>query len=211
MQPDVDFFLLGQFLRLALRTHVEADDDGVRSRSQQHIGLGDRAHAGAQNFQPDLVVGQLRQQVAQHFDRSTHVGLEDDVQFLGAGRLQLFRQAFQRHAGTLRQSRLAGFLFAIFGNAAGLVAIGDYDELIARLRQPFHTQNLDWSGRRSFLELCAAIVKHGAHFAVNIADHEVVAGAQGAVLYQHGGHRSASAVELGFQNYAAGRTLRMSP
>ena len=45
VQADVDFFLLGQFLRLALRPHVEADDDGVRRRGQQHVGFGDRAHA----------------------------------------------------------------------------------------------------------------------------------------------------------------------
>ena len=37
VQADVDLFLVGQFLRLAFRTHIEADDDGVRSGSQQHI------------------------------------------------------------------------------------------------------------------------------------------------------------------------------
>ena len=55
---------------------------------------------------------------------------------------------------------------------------------------------------------CAAIVEHGAHFAVDVAHHEVVSGAQGAVLYQHGGHGSASAIQLGFENDAAGGTIR---
>ena len=37
VQADIDFFLVGEFLRFAFRTHVEADDDRVRGRGQQHV------------------------------------------------------------------------------------------------------------------------------------------------------------------------------
>ena len=126
----------------------------------------------------------LRQQIAEHFHRALHVALEDDVQFLGAGGLDLLRQAFERNARTLGQRGFAGFLLAVFGDAAGLVAIGDDDELIASLRQPFHAENFDRSRRRRRLQRCSAIVEHGANFSVNIADYEIIAGEQRAVLHQ---------------------------
>ena len=102
------------------------------------------------------------------------------------------------------------FLLAIFGNAARLVAIGHHHKLIASLRQRFHADNFHRSGRRSGLQLCAAIVKHRAHFAVNVADHKIVARVQSSVLHQHGGHRTASAIELGFEHYASRSALGSS-
>ena len=98
MQADIHFFLIGKFLRLALRTHVEADDDRVRCRRQQHVGFGDRAHARPQQFQANFVIGKFREQVAEHFHRTLDITFENDVQFLGAGGLDLLRQAFQRYA-----------------------------------------------------------------------------------------------------------------
>ena len=46
VQADFDALLLRQFGGLALGTHVEADDDGVRGGGQQHVALGDGADAG---------------------------------------------------------------------------------------------------------------------------------------------------------------------
>ena len=42
------------------------------------------------------------------------------------------------------------FCFAVFGDAAGLVAIGNDDKLIARLRQAFHAENFDRRRWRSY-------------------------------------------------------------
>ena len=53
----------------------------------------------------------------------------------------------------------------------------------------------------------AAIVEHGANFSVHVADDEIVAGAQCAVLHQHGGDRAASAIEFGFEHNAGCRTI----
>src|SRR5581483_11572939 len=137
VQADIDFFLLRQFLRFALRANVEADDDRIRSRCEQHVGFGNGADARSQQLQANLVVRKFREQVAEHFDRALYVAFEDDVEFLGASGLDLLRQSLKRHARTLGQLGFAGFLFAVFRDAAGLVAIGDNHELIAGLRQAF--------------------------------------------------------------------------
>ena len=122
------------------------------AEASKHVGFGDRAHAGVQDLEPHLLVGELGQQVAEHFHRALHVALENDVQFLGAGGLDLLRQAFERDAGTLGQRGFARLLLAVFGNAARLVAIGHDHELIARLRQTFHAQNFDRRGGRRVLQ-----------------------------------------------------------
>ena len=161
------------------------------------------------SFSRTLSFESLRQQIAQHFDRALHVAFQDDVQFLDAGGLHLLGQAFERHARTLGQRGFARFLLAVLGDAARLVAIGDHHELIARLRQAFHTQNFDRRRRRRGLPATpAAIVEHGADFAVDVAHHKVVAGMQRAVLHQHRGHRSAAAIEFRFQHYAGRGALR---
>ena len=83
--------------------------------------------------------------VAEHFHRALHVALQDDVQFLRAGSLYLLGQSFERYARTLGQRSFPSFLLAVLGDAAGLVAIGDHDKLIARLRQTFHAEDFDRS------------------------------------------------------------------
>ena len=59
------------------------------------------------------------------------VALQNNVQLFCAGALDLFGQTFERNSGTLSQRGFAGFLLAVVGDAAGLVAIGDNYELIA--------------------------------------------------------------------------------
>ena len=100
-------------------------------------------------------------------------------------------------------------MLAIIGNSPRLVAIGHDQELVSSLRQAFHAQDLDWRSWRRFLYRMAAIVEHGANFAIDIADNEIVTVAQGPVLHQHGRHRPASAVEFGFEHNAGCRALRI--
>ena len=107
VQPDVDFFLLGHGLRRALRPDVEADDDRVRRRRQQHVGFGDRADARVQHANLDLVVRQFLKRVGQHFGRAADVGLQNDVQLLGLAFLELIVELFERDAIGLRHRHFA--------------------------------------------------------------------------------------------------------
>src|SRR6185312_3405396 len=75
------------------------------------------------------------------------------------------------------------------------------------LRQTFHAEDFNWRGWRSLGHLISAVIEHGANFAVHVAHDEVVAGAEGAVLHEHGCDRTASAIELGFEHDAGGRTV----
>src|SRR5208337_3889971 len=105
VQADVHLFLLRQFLRLALRPHIESDNHGVRRGGQEDVGFSNCAHATKQDLDLYPVVRQLGQQVTQDFYRALYVALQDDVQLLLACGLQLLGQALERHARTLCQLR----------------------------------------------------------------------------------------------------------
>ena len=72
--------------------------------------------------------------------------------------------------------------------------------------RPSTSTGVDGSASRNGV---AAVVEHGADLAEHRAADEVVADAQRAVAHQHGGHRAAAAVELGFEHRADGRTRRV--
>ena len=188
-------------------TDVEPDDDGVGSGSQQHVALVDGADGAAQHADADLVVGKLLHHVGQHFGRSADVGLQDDVELLDLAFLQLLVELFQRHAAALGHGDVARLGFAIDDDLFGLGGIGDHLEHIADLGQRIQTQHFHRHGGFGFADGSAAIVEHGADFAEHRAADEIVADAQRTVAHQHGGHRSAPAIEIGFEHVADGRTI----
>jgi hypothetical protein len=53
---DVDAFAVGDFLGVAVRAHVEGNDDGLRCRRQQHVRFVDRAHTRVNDPDFDLFV-----------------------------------------------------------------------------------------------------------------------------------------------------------
>src|SRR5699024_7519618 len=70
------------FLGDVVGTDVEADDDGVGSVSQIHVGLADGADADVDNPHPDLLVGQHLQRLLDGLGRALYVGLDHDGQLL---------------------------------------------------------------------------------------------------------------------------------
>ena len=144
-------------------------------------------------------------------DRTLHVALEDERQFLDAGLLDLLGQAFERDARALRQLRLALLHLAVLRDALGLVAIGNDQEGIARIGNAFEAEDFDRRRGPGFFDGASAVVEHGADLAEGVAHDEAVLVAQRSVLHEHGGHGAASAVELGFDDGADGRSVRAWP
>ena len=162
---------------------------------------------------PDLhlVVGKLLQRLGEHFGRAAHVGLDDDGQFLDLARLHLLVQLLQGEAAGLGQGRFARLLVAEVDDLLGLGGIGDHLEIVAGFGQRFQAQHFHRRGGLGLAHLRAAVVLHGAHLAEYRAADEEIAHAQRAVAHQHGGHRTAAAVELGFEHGAHGRAARDWP
>ncbi len=115
-------------------------------------------------------------------DRTLHVALDDEVEVLHAGLLDLLGEAFERDAGALGELRFALLHLAVLGDALGLVAVRHDQEGVAGIRHAFEAEDLDRCGRAGFGDGAAAIVEHGADLAEGVADDVAVAGTEGSVL-----------------------------
>ncbi len=197
---------------VAIRPHVEADDDRVRRRGQQHVRLVDRADARADDADLDLLVRQLRQRVGEHLRRALHVGLDDDRQLLDAAFGDLLLQRFERQAAALGAERaLLGLRLAERGDLARLGRRrprSGTDRRAAGGSSGRAPRRASTAGR---LHRASAIVDQRAHAADDGAGDEVVADAQRAVLHEHGGHRTAAAIELGLEHRARRAAASGSP
>ncbi len=76
-------------------------------------------------------------------------------------------------------------------------------------RQRFEAEYFDRGRGLRLADLRAAVVLHGAHFAEYRTADEEVADVQRAVAHQHGGDRTAAAVELSFDHGTHGRAARV--
>src|ERR1700730_9836505 len=186
VQADVDVFALSQIRSFAIGAHVEGENDGARSGSEQDVGFGDGADAGVNDLQLHLIGGLLGEQLAENFDGALHIGLNDDGQFLGLAALQLLVQLIESDtpAGAAGERGFAQLGLAIIDDVTGLGFVGHL-EMIARLGNTLQAEDFNRRGRGGKFDRAAMIVKKGAHFAVDGADNEDVAGMQGAVLHKN--------------------------
>ena len=117
------------------------------------------------------------ERVGEDFDRALHVALEDEVEVLDAGLLDLFGEAFERDAGGLGELRFALLHLAVLRDALGLVAVRHDEEGVAGVGHGFEAEDFDRGGGAGFGDGAAAIVEHGADLAEGVADDVAVAGA----------------------------------
>src|SRR5688572_5199194 len=210
VHADIDLLALGHVLRVAIGPYVEADDDGVRGRGEQHVRLVDSADARADDANLDLLVRQLGQRIGQHFSGALHVGLDDERKFLDAAFGDLLLERFEREAAALGAER--AFLrlrLTERRNLARLRGIGDGLERIPRLRQAGQAEHFHWRRRSGRLRRTSAIVDECADSADHRASNEVVPDAERAVLHQHSRHRTASAIQLGLEHRTRRAALRV--
>ena len=147
------------------------------------------------------------ERVGEDFDGALHVALEDEVEVLHAGLLDLLGEAFERDAGALGELGFALLHLAVLGDALGLVAVGHDEEGVACVGHAFEAEDFDRGGGTGFGDGAAAVVEHGADLAEGVADDVAVAGAEGSVLHEDAGDGAAAAIELGFDDGADGGTV----
>ena len=186
VQADVDVLALGDVGRIAVGADVEADDDGVAGRGEQHVELVDGADAGMDDADLDLVVAQLQQRVGQHFGRALHVGLDDERQVLDAAFRDRVLQRFQRQSAALGAERLdLGLLLAEERDLPRLGRIGDDWNVSPGCGSPVRPRTSTGVDGPASLVGRSAVVDQRADLADHRAGDEVVADAQRAVLHEH--------------------------
>src|SRR5262249_58863131 len=141
--------------------------------------------------------------------RSLHIALDEERNLLAAGLLQLLHHLLKRARRAGRAQRLPALAQAIVGELARAALALDDGEGIAGLGCRIKAQDLRrhrWPGLRDRL---AAVVDERAHTAPGRTGDDNVADIEGAALHEHGANRPASALELGLDDNALRRTLRV--
>src|SRR6266700_1473658 len=189
---DVDALAPGQLAGPVGRPDVEADDHRVGGDGQVDIVMGDRADAAADHAQADLFADvELEQRVLEGFDRTGHVALDDEQQFLALARLERLVQVLERDPppslGELGDA-LAGL--AALGDLPGHPVVGDNEEVVTRAGHGGQAEHLNRTGRQSLGDWIVVLVQHGPDPAVRLTADDRVADVQRAALHQHGGHRT---------------------
>src|SRR3989475_368516 len=189
----------------SIRTHVEADDGGLRSGRRVGVRFSDAAHAGVDNVDADVFVGQRDQCLAEGLHRTLHVGLDDQVEDLLALALAQGRHdVFHAAAGGGDQARFTALGLTLLGNVLGQALVLDDHEVVTGFRHAGQAQDLHRDGRAGELRLLAGFVEQRTHAAVLDAAHQVVSLLQAALLHQHGGDRAAALVQRRFDHHARG-------
>src|SRR6185437_6815280 len=103
--------------------------------------------------------------------------------------------------------RLAPLELTLLRHFAGEPLVLDANEVVTGLRHAGQAEHLHRDRRAGFGDLLAGLVDERAHAAVlDAANHEVTF-LQRALLHQHGGHRTASAIQAGFDHHTGGTAV----
>ena len=146
-------FLFRQIGGARFGPHVETDDHDcrrrracLRRRSEQHVGFGNRADARTNHLDLHPLGRELLQGRLQHFDRTLHVGLDNDQQFFDFALAERFDTAL----GRLQQRRLPAQHLTVLGNLLGASDVGNDLETITGLRNALKSEYFNRSRRLSF-------------------------------------------------------------
>src|SRR5690606_36029361 len=196
----IEAFGLDDLARTGVSTDVEAEQHGIRSQRQVGIGLGDTTDAATDHTHLHFVVAQGAERTLQGLQRTTHVGLEDDVEGLLLFLAHVFEDVFQLAGVGTGELDLAELALTEQCNFAGLLLVGHHHHLVTGIRRAVQAEDFDRNRRTGLLDGLAVLVEHGTHAAVVDADQNHVALTQGTVLNQHGSHRTTALVQTGLDH-----------
>src|SRR5690606_32731500 len=203
---QIQAFGLDHLARRRIGTDVETEDHGVGSQRQVGVGLSDTAHPTGYDLDLDFVVAQLVQRALQCFQRTTHVGLDDDIERLLLALTHVLEHVLQLGRLLTGQLDLAEFALTEQRNFPRLLLVSHHGHLVTRFRGAIQAEDRNRNGRTGFLHQVAILVKHRTHTAMVEAGQYHVALTQGTVLNQNGGNRTTDLVQPRLDDYTAGRS-----
>ncbi|MNE23458.1 hypothetical protein D3C80_1167130 [compost metagenome] len=208
---DVEAVTLGDRTSLCIGADVEADDCGIRCLGERDIRLGDRAGARMDDTGTNFVGTKLVERRDDRFDRTLHVTLDDQREFLETGILQLAHHLLERTAlaGLAGNRLVASKTLAILGDFAGTSFVFDDGEAVTGSRRAGKTEHFDRGCRTGFLDVVALVGDESTNTAPLIAGNDDLARLQRTLLDEHGRNRTTTAVELGFNDRTFGSTRRV--
>src|SRR5664280_1773176 len=210
--PHLDTLSLSQFATALVRSDIEADDGRVRGLGELDVVLGDPADATVHDDELHVVALELSQRFGAGFERTLHVGLQDDVERRGLAALDLFeevlesRTARRGHGLVANEARALG---ARFGERASVREVVRDAHLVTGERRLAESEDLHGCRGSGGLDLLALIVDERLDLAVRGAGDHRVTNREEALLDHDRGDRTASDFEIRLE-HGADRSPRRS-
>src|SRR6266571_1127179 len=143
VRADLHLFTIRRGAGVRVGPHVEANDNRVRGLGEQHVPVGDRAHAAMHDLHLHLGRGELSQGVRERFRGAALVGLDDDPQRRDAARGALRHEVLERlHTAGAPVLRLSLQTLALLGDVACRPRFRHDAERVARLGHALEPEHL---------------------------------------------------------------------
>ena len=197
VETNVNALSLRRRLRHGVRTHVEADDNGIGCACKHHVGLVDGTNAAVNALNDYFIIRELEQRSLHGLHATLNVSLDDQIQLLQITFLDLREQIIQGHLalGLLEHLLLVLCKISIRIALGRLIAVMR-KEYLACARHVGKTQDLYGRGRTSLLHASALIVHHCSHLTVSGTCGDKVSHVKRTLLYQNGCHGTAALIQL---------------
>src|SRR5690606_34617255 len=208
---DLDPQALGCLAGTRLRTHVEADDDGVGDVGEVDVVLVDAPHRPVDDLDLAAFAGDLADRLPERLERPLRVGFDDDPQggVLGA---ELFEQALEPlPGGRDLLLLLADRLHPLLGDGPGFLLVLDDLEEVTGGGHVLPAHDLHGRGGTCLLDPAPGVVGHRPHTTGHRAGDEGVALLESAPLHDHRCDRAPAPFQLSFHHHARGRRLGVGP
>ena len=138
---------------------------------------------------------QLDQRVAQCLNRTVHVTLNDDVQFLEVTQSNTTAQLIQRKDLLRTQALLTSQLFTFVGDFTSFLIAFNNMECITCGRCTVQSQYQSRFGRSCFFDALVTFVEHSLHTSVAGSCQYDVSHFQSTVRYQYSSYISTSLIQ----------------
>ena len=143
---DLDARTFGGFARFLVRADVECQHHRTRRIRERNVGFRDAADAGVQDARPHFVVAELLHGGRDGFDGTLHVALDDEREFLLAGRV--LGKLHHVHEAARLATATNGSLITLLALAVGRDFTGtrftlDHRNAVTRFRRALEAQDLD--------------------------------------------------------------------
>ena len=157
----------------------------------------------------DLGLIHLVERVLKGLDGTLDVGLDDQVELLDLGVGDGLEEVLERHVLHAALLLDASLERALLGELARVAVVLEHAELVTGVGHGLQAQDLDGVGRTGLGDGAALGVEHGADAAIGEAGNQRIAHVQGTAGHEHGSDRAAALVELGLEDVAGGKGVRV--
>ena len=157
----------------------------------------------------DLGLIHLVERILKGLDGTLDVGLDDQVELLDLGVGDGLEEILERHVLHAALLLDAGLERALLGELARVAVVLEHAELVTGVGHGLQAQDLDGVGRTGLGDGAALGVEHGADAAIGEAGNQRIAHVQGTAGHEHGSDRAAALIELGLEDVAGGKGVRV--